>query len=172
MAINCCIIKAPCGGEVAGRRPVDRGKHGLKRSIAVDAAGIPLGAIKAPANRHDAPLLEETHDALAVVEAPMTIHLDRGYDSGVTRTLLAARGVAAEIAAQGKPATETAEQRWGVERTNAWTDAHKKLVWCTEWRSDVVTFWLTFSAVIIIVGRLVGEGWTRYRSDSWPRRRP
>src|ERR1017187_8112991 len=27
-----CITKAPCGGEVAGRSPVDRGKQGLKRS--------------------------------------------------------------------------------------------------------------------------------------------
>jgi hypothetical protein len=29
------------GGEVAGRSPVDRGKHGLKRSIITDATGIP-----------------------------------------------------------------------------------------------------------------------------------
>jgi predicted membrane metal-binding protein len=36
----------------------------------------------------------------------------------------------------------------------------------------VVTFWLTFSAVIIIVGRLVRERWTRYRWDSRPQRRP
>lgn len=125
VAIDCCITKAPCGGEVAGRSPVDRGKHGLKRSVAVDAAGIPRGAIAAPANRHDSPLLEGTLDALAVVDTPMTIHLDRGYDSGVTRTLLAARGLAAEIAARGKPATVTAGQRWVVERTNALTNAHK-----------------------------------------------
>ncbi len=44
-------------GALAGRSPVDRGNQGLKRSIAVDAAGIPLGAIAAPANRHDSPLL-------------------------------------------------------------------------------------------------------------------
>jgi hypothetical protein len=134
VAIDCCITKAPCGGDVAGRSPVDRGKHGLKRSVAVDAAGIPLGAIAAPANRHDSPLLEGTLDALAVVDTPMTIHLDRGYDSGVTRTPLAARGLAAEIAARGKPATVAAGQRWVVERTNALTNAHKKSVWCTERR--------------------------------------
>jgi hypothetical protein len=33
LAVDGCIIKAPCGGEVAGRSPVDRGKQGLKRSI-------------------------------------------------------------------------------------------------------------------------------------------
>src|SRR5215207_5272383 len=37
------------GGEKAGRSPVDRGKRGMKRSVVVDAAGIPLGAVAAPA---------------------------------------------------------------------------------------------------------------------------
>ena len=40
----CCITKAPCGGEMAGKRPVDREKQGIKRSTIVDANGIPLGA--------------------------------------------------------------------------------------------------------------------------------
>jgi transposase len=53
MAIDCCITKAPRGGEKAGRNPVDRGKKGIKRSMAVDERGIPLGAVSAPANRHD-----------------------------------------------------------------------------------------------------------------------
>jgi hypothetical protein len=29
-AVDCCITKAPCGDEKAGRNPVDRGKEGLK----------------------------------------------------------------------------------------------------------------------------------------------
>lgn len=44
--------KAPCGGELAGRSPVDRRTQGLKRSTAGDANGIPLATIAAPANRH------------------------------------------------------------------------------------------------------------------------
>jgi hypothetical protein len=35
VAVDCCITKAPCGGERAGRSPVDRGKRGMKRSVAV-----------------------------------------------------------------------------------------------------------------------------------------
>ena len=128
IAIDCCITKAPGGGEMAGRSPVDRGKQGLKRSLAVDAAGIPLGGIAAPANRHDAPLLAPTLDGLEVPQASMKVHLDRGYDSATTRTLLAARGADAEIAARGKPAPITAGLRWVVQRTTAWTNAHKKLV--------------------------------------------
>lgn len=60
VTVDCCMTKAPCGGEVAGRSLVDRGKQGLKRSVVVDAAGIPLATIAAPANRHDSPLLEPT----------------------------------------------------------------------------------------------------------------
>jgi hypothetical protein len=43
VAVDCCITKAPCGGEKAGASPVDRGKQGLKRSTMVDGEGIPLG---------------------------------------------------------------------------------------------------------------------------------
>ena len=57
VAVDCCITKAPCGGEKAGRSPVDRGKLGIKRSTAVDAEGVPIAAITAAANRHDSPLL-------------------------------------------------------------------------------------------------------------------
>ena len=67
VAVDCCITKAPCGGEKAGKSPVDRGKQGMKRSVVVDANGIPLGAIAAPANRHDCPLLEQTLDTLEVM---------------------------------------------------------------------------------------------------------
>lgn len=41
LAADRCIVKAPCGGEVAGRSPVDRGKRATKRSLLVDGNGIP-----------------------------------------------------------------------------------------------------------------------------------
>ena len=172
IAVDGCITKAPRGGEVAGRSPVDRGKRGLKRSVAVDANGIPLAAVVAPANRPDSPLLGPTLDALAPELGPATVHLDRGYDSGLTRRRLTDRGLVGVIAARGRPAPLTAGRRWVVERTNAWTNAHKKLVWCTERRAAVVAFWLAFSAAVVITGRLVREGWTRYRWEGRPPRRP
>jgi transposase len=60
IAVDGCITKAPCGGQQAGKSPVDRGKQGLKRSTLVDANGIPIGAIAAPANHHDTRLLDGT----------------------------------------------------------------------------------------------------------------
>ena len=175
VAVDCCITKAPCGGEKAGRNPVDRGKRGIKRSTVVDAKGIPLGAVAAPANRHDSPLLDETLDTLGVLGSmpeQMSVHLDRGYDSRITREKLKDRGLLAMISEKGKPAPLQATKRWVVERTNSWHNAHKKLVWCTERRERVVDFWIAFSEVIIVVRRLIREAWTRYRWESRPRRRP
>ena len=175
VAVDGCITKAPCGGQKAGKSPVDRGKQGIKRSTVVDANGIPLGAIAAPANRHDSPLLEQTLDTMEVLgELPerVSAHLDRGYDSKATREKLEIRGLLAEISEKGKPAPLAATKRWVVERTNSWNNAHKKLVWCTERRDRVIDFWLAFSGVIITVGRLIRQAWGRYRWESRPRRRP
>lgn len=89
IAVDGCITKAPCGGEKAGKSPVDRGKQGTKRSTAVDARGIPLGTVTAPANRHDSPLLVPTleHASASVGGLPelANVHLDRGYDSFLIR---------------------------------------------------------------------------------------
>ena len=175
VAGDCCITKAPCGGEKAGRSPVDRGKRGIKRSVAVDARGIPLGSVTAPANRHDSPLLVPTVDAarsLGLVPEGATVHLDRGYDSEPTRVRLVERGLVAEISRKGRPAPLNATKRWVIERTNSWHNAHKKLLWCTERRGKVVDFWIALSDVVIIVRRLVREGWTRYRWEERPSRRP
>ncbi len=43
VTVDGCITKAPCGGEKAGRSPVNKGKRGIERSTAVDERGIPLG---------------------------------------------------------------------------------------------------------------------------------
>jgi transposase len=177
VAVDGCITKAPCGGEKAGKSPVDRGKQGTKRSTAVDGRGIPIGGVTAGANRPDSPLLVPTleHASASVGGLPerTSVHLDRGYDSNVTRERLKERGLIGEIAQKGKkPAPLAATKRWVIERTNSWHNAHKKLVWCTEREGRVIDFWVAFSDVVIIVRRLIREGWTRYRWEGRPARRP
>lgn len=111
LTVDGCIVKAPCGGEAAGRSPVDRGKQGTKRSLLTDSAGIRLGCIAAPANRHDSPLLRATLDQLsrvnlgrgAALPEQITVHLDAGYDSMKTRELLAELGCEGVISAKGFP---------------------------------------------------------------------
>lgn len=123
LAVDGCVTKAPSGGEVAGRSPVDRGKQGLKRSLVTDATGIPLHVVAAGANRHDAPLLGPTLtglDQLGGLPEDVTVHLDRGYDGGPTRALLDALGFDGAIARKGVPAPIQAGARWVVERTHQW----------------------------------------------------
>ncbi len=175
VAVDCCITKAPCGGEKAGRSPVDRGKQGTKRSMLVDGEGIPLGVVTAGANRHDSPLLAPTLDTLRTLGGlpePVSVHLDRGYDSNVTRRLLEERGLAGMISEKGRSASLGTTKRWVIERTNSWTNAHKKLLWCTEREGQVIDFWVALSNAVIIVGRLVREAWSRYRWEGRPSRRP
>lgn len=174
IGVDCCITKAPCGGERAGKSPVDRGKWGTKRSTVVDADGIPLGVISAPANRHDSSLLSETLDtlkALGSLPERVSVHLDRGYDSEIARGRLTQRALIPVISKKGKTAPVQATKRWVVERTNAWHNAHKKLVWCTERRGRVIDFWIAFSNAILIVRRLIRKAWTRYRWATRPSRK-
>jgi transposase InsO family protein len=119
--------------------------------------------------------LAPTLDALRTLGGlpePVSVHLDRGYDSKPTRRLLEERGLAGVISEKGRSAPLGTTKRWVVERTNSWTNAHKKLVWCTERRGRVIDFWIALSNAVIIVARLVREGWIRYRWEGRPSRRP
>jgi transposase len=175
LAVDGCITKAPCGGQVAGPSPVDRRKQGLKRSVATEARGIPLAAVPAPANRRDDGLLAATLDAVGLL-GPLpqrpTVHLDAGYDWQPCRQVLRERGMTGEIAMRGVPAPVQASRRWPVERTHAWGNQYGKLRWCTERRRIVVEFWLALVNAAIVLGRLARRAWTHYRWEGRPRRRP
>jgi hypothetical protein len=175
LAVDGCITKAPCGGEVAGPSPVDRGKQGLKRSMVTEAGGIPLGAVPAAANRRDDGLLAATLDTVKVVgalPAQPLVHLDAGYHCQPCRQVLAERGMLGQIATPGVPAPVQAGRRWPIERTHAWGNQYGKLRWCTERRQLVVAFWLALANAAIVCGRLVRRAWTCYRWQTRPRRRP
>lgn len=63
VAVDGCHTKAPCSGERAGPSPVDRRKGELRRYVASDGQGIPLGIAAAAGNWHDSPLLRPTLQA-------------------------------------------------------------------------------------------------------------
>jgi len=176
LVVDGCIVKAPCGGQAAGRSPVDRGKQGTKRSLMVDGNGIPLGVVVAGANRHDSPLLRPTLELLRRFDdlpEKITVHLDAGYDSHLTRDLLAELGCDHQIATKGIPAPIQASTRWVVERTNSWHNrGFRKLAICTEVRTRVINAFIALANAIITVRRLIREGWTRYRWNGRPTSRP
>ena len=166
LAVDGCITKAPSGGEVAGRSPVDRGKQGIKRSVVTDGRGIPLHVVSAGANRHDSPLLEPTLAGLekvAHLPEQVVVHLDRAYDNAPTRALLAALGFDGEIARQGVPAPVQAGTRWVAERTHSWMNGYGKLRRCTEKTKAVVGFYLFLAAALVVIRQLIQRARTRYR---------
>lgn len=175
IAVDGSITKAPGGGEVAGRSPVDRGKQGLKRSGMTDGYGIPLGRILAGANHHDSPLLAPTLDRLddlGPLPDDITVHLDAGYDSDKTRTLLEERGLHGRIAHKGEKAPIQASQRWHVERTHAWQNAFGRLARCYERRITVIDTYFDLADTIITVRSLIRQAWTTHRWHERPDRRP
>jgi transposase len=175
VAVDGCITKAPGGGEVAGPSPVDRRKQGMKRSLLVEGYGIPLGRVLAGAHRHDSPLLAPTLDLLAdlgPLPAPITVHLDSGYDSGKTRDTLTERGLRGEIARKGEKAPIQASRRWHVERTNAWHNGFNRLQRCYERRQTVVEAFFDLADTIITIRSLIRQAWITHRWDTRPTRRP
>lgn len=179
VTVDGCLVKAPCGGEAAGKSPVDRGKLGTKRSVMTDGSGIPIGCVVAAANRHDSPLLRPTLDKLGRFDEGMgvglpeeiTVHLDAGYDSAKTRDLLAEVGCRGVISIKGFPLQAGA--RWVVERTNSWhTRGFKKLLVCTERRTRVIDALIALANAVIITRRLIRIAWTTHRWDTRPDRRP
>jgi transposase len=170
IAVDGCLTKAPCGGDKAGRSPVDRAKLGLKRSTLTDASGIPLHLVSAGANRHDSPLLAPTLEGLALLgplPPRITAHLDRGYDSAPTRNLLAALGITGVIARKGVSAPLQVGKRWIVERTQSWMNGYGKLRRCTERNALVVDFYLFLAAAFVVARRLIQRAREDYR---WPTR--
>lgn len=175
ISIDGCITKAPNGGELAGPSPVDRGKGGFKRSTLVDANGIPIYNYLAPANRNDSILLLPTLDGLAPfadrLPHQITVHPDAGYDSRKTRFLLHALNCVPVISQKGTPLQ--AGKRWRVESAHSWYNSYAVMRVCRERNADVAAAWTQLVTAIIVIRKLVAEGWIRYRwegrAEIWKR---
>jgi len=171
LSVDGSITKSPCGGEVSGRSPVDRGKQGTKRSVACDGGGIPLHLVAARANDHDLPLLEPTLAGICDMIGPLPdrpcMHLDRGYDSRKTRDLLEILGYDAEIAVKGVPAPIQVGKRWPVERTHSWMNGYGKLRRFTDKLKVIAESYLYLAATFTVIRRLINRARSLYR---WPTR--
>jgi len=173
--VDGCHTKAVSGGECAGPSPVDRRKAGLKRSTATDGNGIPLGAVAAPGNRHDSPLLGPTLaklDRLGPLPEQATVHLDAAYGPDKGRKTAAEHGLRAEVAVKGVAAPIQNTKRWPVERTNAWGNQFHRIARCTQRREKVIDAYLSLAHAIITLRRLIRQAWTLNRWDTRPKRRP
>lgn len=145
------LTKAPLGGEQTGPNPTDRAKSGVKRSMLVDGAGIPLSIVVAGANRVDFKLLEQT---IVEIELPRAVELgrelqehlclDAGYAYDEVRALEELFGYTLHIVPRDKEARELKQQvgkkarRWVVERTHSWLNRFRAIL--IRWEKKVANY--------------------------------
>jgi transposase len=164
VAVDGSLHKAPCGGEGTGPNPTDRAKLGWKWSVAVDVNGIPIGWVNDGANRNDSIMLVPTLEAvksnglLADIE---TLHLDRGYDSNVTRQRLNELGVADAVIQKrgtktpGEKHPLTLGLRWIVEAANSWWSNYGQLRRSTDRQQRHRHTALSLATVVLMTSRLI-----------------
>jgi hypothetical protein len=146
LAVDGSITKSPCGGEVSGRSPVDRGKQGTKRSMACDGDGIPLHLLAARANDHDSPLLEPTLTGICDMIAPAArpaVHapgprLRLHQDPGPAPHL----GLRRRHRPQGHTRPNTGWEALAGGTHHAWMNGYGKLRRFTDKRKTIVEFYL------------------------------
>lgn len=115
-------------------------KNGSKRSLLVDAHGIPLSIVASGAQAHDVKLLEPTLDKIVAerppAQDPPREHLcaDKAYAGVPAQEAIEARHYvphvrqrAEEIEAKRRNPRSRA-RRWVVERTHSWLNRYRKLL--------------------------------------------
>jgi IS5 family transposase len=122
------------------------------------------------ANRHESPLLLPLIDAIPRIKTPQggrrkrpeKLHADKGYDFGVNRRALRARGIVPRIARRGIESKERlGRYRWVVERGRplgsiAWLNQFKRLAVRYERRADIHEAFLHLGCALIC---LKAEQW-------------
>ena len=124
-----------------------------------------LGWATNGANRHDTILLEPTLAAVAgrgLLPETDTLHLDRGYDNGVARKLIAALGLDDLVCAKKRPAGQghvklavPLGMRWPVERTNSWLSNYGQLRRNTDRDSTHRLAQLALAVTILLTAKLI-----------------
>ena len=172
LPVDGCITKAPCGGDKAGPSPVDSAQGRPETLGGLRGLRHPARnrlRRRAPARLPAAgPDLRRRPNPGRNPARPGHQHLDAGYDSGVTRELLAELGFEGEISRKGVPAPIQVGKRWVVERTHAWMNGYGKLRRCTDKDGEILDFWLYLAAAFVTVRQLIQRARNRYRWDTRP----
>jgi putative transposase len=162
LSMDGCMTKAPLGGEKTGKNPTDRAKRGVKRSLLVEADGIPVGLAVDGANRHDMKLVAQTLDSIPVErpeptpDQPQGMCLDKGYDYDEVREIVKEFGFTAHIRARGEEAKELKRnarrkaRRWVVERTHSWMNRFRGILirWSKKAENYIAMLHMAFAFII------------------------
>jgi putative transposase len=132
--------RLPLGGKKTGKNPTDRGKRGAKRSLLVDAEGMPIGLAIEGANRNDMKLVDATLESIPVErpeptsDQPQNMCMDKGYDYDEVRETVAEFGFTAHIPKRGeekqaiKRKARHKARRYVVERTHSWMNRFRGIL--------------------------------------------
>ena len=156
-------------GKKTGPNPTDRGKKGTKRSLLVEAAGIPLSAFAEAANVNDMCLvganLLELDDLPVRRPSPRRFRqgmcMDKGYDYPEIRALVRMYGFTPHIRSRGEERKSMQRRRgyrprrWVVGRTHSWYNRFRDLLirWCKKEENYTAQLHL---ASAVIIGSFIG----------------
>lgn len=176
-SVDGVMTKAPLGadgGEARGPNPTDRAKMGVKRSMLTDGSGIPLAMAVDGANRPDSKLLVATLDGIVVARPVVEdedcreqqhLCLDAGYDSGIVREEVEARGYEAHIRPRDKQREQSGERhpggkarRWVVERTHSWLNRSRRLLVRWEKKTENYLAFVHLACAQLIFSKLPVSG--------------
>lgn len=128
------------GEKVPDPTPTDRAKSGVKRSLHVEADGVPIGVVVSGANTHDMKLAEPTLESMMIDRPkptdkhPQNMCLDKGFDFPEIDELVAEWGYTGHIARKGVDQSKRERipgyraRRWVVERTASWMNRFRRLL--------------------------------------------
>jgi len=115
-------------------------KKGSKRSLLVDANGIPLSIVVSGAQVHDVKLLEPTLDQIVTERPPAqeppkeNLCADKGYTGEPARKVIEDRHYVPHVRQRGEEIAakrrnpRVRARRWVVERTHSWLNRYRKLL--------------------------------------------
>jgi putative transposase len=150
------------GGKKTGKNPTDRAKQGVKRSLLVEANGIPVGMAVDGANRNDMKMVEETLASIPVErptptrKKPQGMCMDKGYDYDEVRELVNEFGFIGHIHCRGEKAQEIKRnvrakaRRWVVERTHSWMNRFRGVLirWSKKATNYIALLHMAFAFII------------------------
>jgi putative transposase len=140
-AADGAMTKAPLGGEATGKNPTDRAKCGTKRSLLVEATGIPLAIEVGPANRHDVRMLASTLDGVVMQrpspgeEQKQNLCLDKAYAGEPAQEVGQQRGYDVHVPDKANAKKKRKRKggrrkarRWVVEVTHSWLNRFRRVL--------------------------------------------
>jgi putative transposase len=137
------------------------GKNGRKRSVLVDARGVPLSLVASGANVHDVKLLKATRENIVYprpktnICATESLCMDAGYVGHDAMVTTRNHGYQQNLKSRKQETEEKTltpghkARRWVVERTHSWFNRFRKLLVSFEKTEESFIALLSLAAAIL-----------------------